>query len=130
MKLESKYAREMFNYCKDKWGISKYQDDYPSLVIHRKNVKEGDKDWDVMGSFNEVDNCIHIYINHHENYPELADTIIHEYTHYLQNIKGMYMKYINYYSYNYYNHPYEKVARRRGRKFKKECLEYICISEK
>lgn len=125
MKYRGKYIYKMLQYCKDKWGKSKFQKKYPELVIHRETIKEGNPDWDISGFYCEKTNTIHIYPRHHNNYLEMCDTIIHEYTHYLQNIQGMYMRYMETWSYNYHNHPYEKVANNRAEKFKCECFNSI-----
>jgi hypothetical protein len=125
MNYRGKHIHKMMEWCRVKWGRSKYQPDYPSLVIHRETIKEGDSDWDISGFYCEKSNTIHIYPKHHTSYLEMCDTIIHEYTHYLQNIDQMYMKYIDIYSYNYHNHPYEKVANKRAEKFKWECFNSV-----
>lgn len=127
VKLTREHIVMMLDYCKEKWGMSAYQNSFPKLRVYTSNPMSGRE---LSGTYNPETNLICIYLNNHPSVLELCDTIIHEYTHYLQNIEGMYEKYMTVYYRTYDNHPYEITARNRGAKYKWECYEYILQNEK
>lgn len=61
------------------------------------------------GMFDEVENKIYIFHNNCPNIKMLIQTVLHEYTHYLQPIRGSYMKLMD--EYGYQDHPMEIEAR-------------------
>ena len=61
------------------------------------------------GMFDEVENKIYIFHNNCPNIKMLIQTVLHEYTHYLQPIRGSYMKLMD--GYGYQDHPMEVEAR-------------------
>jgi hypothetical protein len=101
----------MFDWCKKKFGESKYNSPF-SIKISRKNN-------DVHGRYYDDLNFIQINIKQHKSFIDLCDTIIHEYTHYLQNM-SMYDHYFSKHSRNYDNHPYEISANKKARMYCKE----------
>lgn len=122
MRIERKYILKMLEYCKQKWGKSEYHNDFPKLMVRKKTPKN---EGDMYGCFNYQTNIICIYINSHSSMVDICDTVVHEYTHYLQNMEKMYEKYMTKYYKSYMNHPYEMTAFRRGEKYKWECLRYV-----
>ena len=61
------------------------------------------------GMFDEEENKIYIFHNNCFNIKLLIQTVLHEYTHYMQPIRGSYNKLMNEYGYD--NHPMEVEAR-------------------
>jgi len=122
MRIERKHIIKMLDYCKDKWGESVYHNDFPKLMV-RKSVPKYDVN--MFGHYNYLTNTICVYLSSHSSMVEICDTVIHEYTHYLQNMEEMYEKYMTKYYKKYSNHPYEITAFRRGEKYKWECLKYV-----
>jgi hypothetical protein len=61
------------------------------------------------GMFDEEENKIYIFHNNCLNIRLLIQTVLHEYTHYLQPIRGTYTKLMDEYGYD--NHPMEIEAR-------------------
>lgn len=120
--IERKHIVKMLEYCQQKWGKSDYYRTFPKLRVHKKAPKYK---MNMYGCFNYETNTIFIYLSNHNSMIEMCDTVIHEYTHYLQNIDGMYNKYITKYYRTYDNHPYEITARNRGMRYKKECRKFV-----
>ena len=61
------------------------------------------------GMFEEKENKIYIFHNNCPNIGTLIKTILHEYTHYMQPIRGSYKKLLK--EYGYQSHPMEIEAR-------------------
>ena len=116
---------KMMDFCINKWGMSRFHDSLPKLRVYSKPPKD---EPETFGYFNEDSNIIIVYIKPHKSMLDICDTIIHEYTHYLQDIIGMYGVYLYKYKRNYENHPYEVTAFNRGRRYRKQCLEYTLKS--
>ena len=88
-------------------GESKYHPHAPYLVVEYSPNSEGiDNDW--HGEYDDEENEIIIYSKNITSKSDLAKTIVHEYTHYLQDPRWM-TRYYNM-GYKYNNHPYEKQA--------------------
>lgn len=101
----------MFDWCKEKFGKSKFNPDFTVKICRTKT--------DRYGCYYDLDNYIEICPNVHDSLLNLCDTVIHEYTHYLQNMV-MYDNYFLKHKRNYDNHPYEIAADKKGKKFRKE----------
>lgn len=101
----------MYMWCKEKFGISKYQKGFPKIVINRTCKKE-------FGLYYGDKNIIVINLKAHKSVIDLCNTVIHEYTHYLQNME-MYDEYFCKYNRNYNNHPYEISANNKAYKHEK-----------
>jgi hypothetical protein len=72
----------ILEWCKKKFGKSKYWKDYPQLRVYRTNgwSIDGDK----KGRFGHfIGGKISIFLGKHKTIMELCDTVIHEYKHYL-----------------------------------------------
>lgn len=92
-------------WCIIKYGHSKFQDTFPNFSLTSTVTHD-------MDGFYEPDEN-KIYINSRIKTARCAvSTMIHEYTHYKQNISEMYDRYYEVHGYNYDNHPYEVAARR------------------
>lgn len=117
--IERKHILIILDYCKEKWGKSKFVKKYPKISFRvKKNAKF------YYGDYHSGINVINVYLSRHKKILELCKTVIHEYTHYLQCM-NKYENYIIVAKKNYDNHPYEKTARYREKKFGKECKKYL-----
>lgn len=74
------------------------------------------------GQFCHETNTITIFINHCYNVRLIVRTLIHEYTHYMQPIRGSYYKLLDEYGYD--NHPMEVEARESELQYN-DCWKYI-----
>ena len=86
-------------------GRSKYRSDFPVIHLFKSNKKNSN-----YGEYYNHTNTINIWWKDHEDLEEIARTLIHEYTHYLQ-FWPWYTRYKN--NYKYENNPYEVQARQR-----------------
>ena len=100
----------MFEWCKNKFGESKFNPDF--------KVKISRKEKDKYGCYIDDKDVIQINLKAHKTLIELCDTVIHEYTHYLQDM-AMYTTYFLKYNRNYDNHPYEISADNKAKKWRK-----------
>ena len=68
----------MIDWCKQNMEHPKYHKYYTIVeVLYYKNQKRN-------GAYLPSNLTIKIFVNNHQNLEELIETIIHEYTHYLQ----------------------------------------------
>ena len=122
MKLEKnrQTAKLALEWCMDKWGKSKFHKDYPRLVVFKNHPEE------LSGWFNDEKNIIYINLKHQHSALELIKTVIHEYTHFKQNTLGKYDKLARKYKNKpYEEHPLEKQAFKREKKWGKICRKQI-----
>jgi len=101
----------MFDWCRDKFGESKFNNDF-SVKISRTDKSK-------FGCYLDDLDTIQVNLNMHKSLIELCDTVIHEFTHYLQDM-GMYDVYFDKYNRNYNNHPYEISADNKAKKWRKD----------
>ena len=106
IKLFSAYINYVFDFCKSHYGLSKYQEDYPELIL---NVDEED----IMGGYYDHDlNELTINYQGFDDSRECLDyyakLVYHEFIHYHQS--PIWFK--RYYSmgHDYITHPYEVEA--------------------
>ena len=78
---------------------------------------------DKMGVYDGLENTITIYLQHNKTVGEFTSTLIHEYTHSLQNIVKSYNKL--YKKFGYENHPMEIEARENEKKYNRKCLNFV-----
>ena len=91
------------------WCISKYgpsiHNDLDTLDLKLTTKLE------FYGEYESFDNIIYLNPKRHRSLKEWCNTVIHEYTHFRQNIEGMYSKYYDQ-GRTYENHPHEVAANR------------------
>jgi len=123
-------GEKVINWCMDKFGLSKHYNDYPYMDI--VTDEEG-----ICGEFFPHNNQIIICTPALDSIDEFIDTVIHEYTHYMQS-PTWYTRYANrkteltveefadYLLRGDPTHPYEieadEVAKRNWKQCKKEVL--------
>lgn len=115
--VKRRHVAQIFAWCVKRWGKSKYNSEVPTVVVfHSKSA-------DYLASYNEVDHRLRIDIKSHSGLIDLIATIIHEYTHYKQNVKKNYNRMLE--KHGYFRHPYEKSANKKARKYKITCLKHF-----
>jgi Zn-dependent peptidase ImmA (M78 family) len=130
MELTRSLALRALEWCKKKYGLSKYKDAYPALVF-REKYQPKDKP-NLMGEYYWEKNKIFIYKKSHLDFEdpvlELIFTMIHEYKHYLQNMDN-YNTYFDKYYYTYKTHPYERTCNRFADREMYECYYHVVIRD-
>lgn len=117
--FKRKIAILTLKWCQENIGINKKKKNI-KLSVTTKPHKEGN--YYILGHFLNSENKIMIYNLKEQSLIDIVQTIIHEYTHYLQSSK----KYWEYHKTHYYSqHPYERQARRNELKYGKTCLKEI-----
>ena len=114
--LGPKAAKFALKFCIKTFG-TKPGLEVPKIIVHRTPSPEG-----LFGCYDSATNVIHVYRIAHTSFVEAMDTIVHEYTHYLQS-RTLYKKYQD--KYYYSRNPYEREAKRNEEKYTKECMKYI-----
>jgi hypothetical protein len=115
-----KEVLKALEFCALKFGTSRYNGGVPRIHFMSKNKMASDS---ICKGYYKVDkNVIVIFKKAHNTCVDLLDTVIHEYTHYLQNLHRYAVLSR---SYNYYDHPYEIEAWDTGLKYKWDCKDYI-----
>ena len=110
------WGKKIVEWCIDNLGESKYQDTPPRIILYNRNNK-------IYGYYNEEKNIIVIYLKKHKSFKSFIGTIIHEYTHHLQNIEGKYYKILK--KSGYKKHPFEIEAYNNELKYVRECKDYL-----
>lgn len=112
------HVDKIYEWCKNKYGRSKYNGRYPEVVFRKGDYYDG-QEW---GYYDESDKCIYINRSKHETLSDLVDTLIHEYTHYLQNM--YHYQIIAKYLENH-EHPMEIEAESIAKRDGQDCLIYL-----
>jgi len=121
--INSKTAKLIVKYCVENFGLSKLYDyEIPSvLIIDSRPTMDGFQKKDIA-YFNSNDNIITIFKPNIISFVDFIDTIIHEYTHYLQDLcEYSELEFI----YDYYDHPMEIEATETASKHKWLCKKYV-----
>ena len=95
-------AKKALQYCECQLG-KRSRRPIPKLVLNWKNPE---KDW---GEYYDHSNEIHIYPHRMKKLGQVASTVIHEYTHYLQPRGNVYENLLR--RWGYADHPHEIEAR-------------------
>lgn len=116
---KAKFINQVIEWCKQNLEPPKYHKYYPVVeVLYYKNQKRN-------GAYLPSNLTIKIFVNNHQNIEELVETIIHEYTHYLQMPRKV--DQLNYAKYNkskgYFENPYEVEARERAALYTPYCIK-------
>ena len=111
----NKITKETMKYCIATLGTNPNTNVPPVSVVKRVGSRR-------YGEYNYMTNKIRIHHNICENVQMMIRTIIHEYTHYIQDIKGKYD--ILYKKYGYDKHPQE-IEARKNEKLYSSCWKII-----
>ena len=112
------HVDKIYTWCKKKYGRSKHNGIYPDIEFRKVDYYDGEE-WVY---YDEIEKRIYINRDKHETIQDLIDTIIHEYTHYLQNmhhyqVLALYL--------DHEHHPLEIEAEQMSEKDGPECLKYM-----
>ena len=115
-------AQKYLDKCIEVYGLSKHQECTPYLefetsIYERLSGEEGMEGEQMPDAeYDNITNSIVIYYPKMEDAKHLAQTIVHEYQHYLQSPSWM----TRYYrmGYRYDNHPYEVAATKEESNYK------------
>ena len=115
-----KYVNKIVDWCVRTYGKSKYNREFPEIQ-YRKGSYMGE-DPTTMAFYDDVDAVIFINKEDHKSIRTLINSIIHEYTHYKQNMRH-YDILSQYLPYN--RNPLEIEANKVARRDTKKCLQEI-----
>ena len=117
---KSKFVNEVLKWCMKNMDYPTGHKYYPQVKICYYKTKRNR-----FGDYASNTRLIRIFINNHSSVEELIDTIIHEYTHYLQMPTQQDQKEYNRYlkQKGYYKNPFEINARETADKYTSICLK-------
>jgi hypothetical protein len=105
-------------YCINTFGINNRKRTEFTISICKQ--KGGEKSY---GSYCPYQNKITIHYNNCNKLKDIIQTVIHEYTHYLQPVKSSYNKLLQKYGYD--DHPMEIEARDMEKNYYQDCWNKI-----
>jgi hypothetical protein len=117
--INRKVIKTALEYCVKTFGLSQFNGSIPSIIIKRGRL-EGDEK--CRGFYDVSINTIVIFHIAHTSFIDVVNTVIHEYTHYLQDL-GLYS--ILYRSFGYWDHPQEIEADKTAKEYQWRCKNYI-----
>lgn len=108
LRTAKRLSKKILDRVVEHYGLSKFQECSPYIEFEPTLKSKYTGDDDTQAEWLHDYNTIVIYYKHMKDEKHLAETIIHEYQHYLQSPSW----YTRYYSmgYRYDNHPYEIAA--------------------
>ena len=104
------WTNKIILWCTDNLGVSKYHKSLPRVILSKTPSS-------LFGFFIFETNSITIFVKKHKSFKAFVGTIIHEYTHYLQNLAE--------YDILDDNNKFEVEAQANEIKFTPICLEYL-----
>lgn len=126
--LDRSTAVKILEWCKITYGRSKYKKKYPTLRYRNRepySLTGAEKnELFVYGIYDCDNNYIYVDKTKHETLEDLTNTIIHEYTHYTQNMR-YYYKILHRYEKELDKHPYEIKACHVAERDTKKCIEEL-----
>jgi len=115
--ISRKTAHLTLDWCIARYGAS-IHNDINSLEIRLRSKL------DVFGEYDSDDNVIYLNPKKHRSLRDWCNTVIHEYTHFRQNIDGMYTKYFEK-GRTYENHPHEVAAHKTADRDTAEARKWV-----
>ena len=94
---------ETIKWCEENLGVK-----YKSRTLTYKVRTLGDKYTPAYGMYDPVKNTIYVFRNHAPTVKMVVKSVLHEYTHFLQNLRWYTH---NLYKLGYHKHPQEREAR-------------------
>jgi hypothetical protein len=117
---KSRFINEVVKWCMNNMDYPTGHKYYPQVKICYYKTKRSR-----FGDYTSNVRIIRIFINNHNTVKELINTIIHEYTHYLdmptQQEQKEYNRYLK--QKGYFENPYEINARKTADKYTSSCLK-------
>lgn len=114
------FAKLTLKWCKKFFGKNKRRKKQ-LLLTFSPQLKKKKRSF-IYGNYDLYRNVICIYLNNNATILEVVQTVIHEYTHYLQSSYKL-KKYEK--SYNYTQNPYEIEAKYNEETYGNKCLKHI-----
>jgi Zn-dependent peptidase ImmA (M78 family) len=118
VKLTRGHVNKILNWCIETYGKSEYNKEVPIIEFKKPDYSNED----CMAFYDEIEGVIFINKNQNTSLYDLANSIIHEYTHYKQNMK--HYQILSLYLPNH-KHPMEIEAEKIAKRDTKKCLKYI-----
>lgn len=118
IKITKKDAIKILDWCVQTYGKSKFNRSFPTLDFKKSDYyTEG-----CMAFYDEIESTIFVAKDLHHNLEDLANSIIHEYTHYKQNMR--HYQILALYLPDHKN-PLEVEAEKVANKDTKKCLNEV-----
>ena len=117
LRTTRRLAEKYLNNCEKVYGLSKFHDTTPYIEFQPYVHSVYTEDDNPIAEYIFDYNTIVIYYKNINSGEDLAQTIVHEYQHYLQSPSWM-TRYYNM-GYNYSDHPYEIAAFEEEKNYKK-----------
>ena len=108
LRTAKRLSKKILDRCVEHYGLSKFHECSPYIEFEPTLYSKYTKEEDTQAEWLHDYNTIVIYYKHMKDEKHLAETIIHEYQHYLQSPSWM-TRYYNM-GHNYSDHPYELAA--------------------
>jgi hypothetical protein len=90
-RIDRKKVLLILEWCKKKFGKSKYWEYYPFLRVYKTKGIYCDNDGD--GRYGQcLEGTITVFLGRHKTVLEVCNTVIHEYKHYLLSDDNFYLK--------------------------------------
>lgn len=115
-----RHVNRIVDWCVKNYGMSKYNKEFPTVMY--RTAKYMDEDPRTMAYYDEEEGVMYIKKEDHNSVYQLASTIIHEYTHYKQNLH--HYNIISMYT-PYKEHPMEKEANEVAKRDAWKCVREI-----
>lgn len=123
----------ILEWCKKKFGKSKYWKSYPLLFVYKTKGRYADDDNDEKGRYGHyVEGKISIFLGRHGTVKDLCDTVLHEYKHYLLSEDDFQREYKRLKKQGYSEedastrkHPHEKLTKKFADKWAHACYNEL-----
>ena len=118
LKPTRKHVNMIMKWCIETYGTSKYNKYIPEVQYRKPDHLREDS----MADYDDVDHVIFLNKNANPDLYELANSLIHEYTHYKQNLKhydilSLYLP--------YHKNPLEIEANKIANRDAKKCIKEL-----
>lgn len=107
-------------WCAKNLGTSKYHDGLP--IIDPAYESDAKDTKDIYGEYDQDQNLIQPYTRLNRTVKQLVNTVIHEYTHYLQNPTWL-QRYLAKHGHTPNRNPYEARATANGLIYTEKCMK-------
>jgi len=120
-KVNRSAALKIYQWCKKKYGRSKYNGRYPDVKFRKGDYTTED----VWGLYDCEENYIYVNSSSVITLEDLVVTMIHEYTHYKQNMRVDWVVLCKYFDSTTFDHPLEKEAEETAQRDRVSCLKEV-----
>jgi len=118
IKITRNHATKILDWCVKTYGKSKFNKIFPTLEFRKSDYYTED----CMAFYDEIESIIFVSKDKHADLEELVNSIIHEYTHYKQNMR--HYQILSLYLPDHKN-PLEIEAEKTSKKYTKKCLREV-----